>query len=74
MKELSTELNTCQDGKTTLPEDKDIKTNLVLIQEIRDVLFNFWKTGFSFLRISGVDGVISIELMVDWTNKFWNNV
>ena len=24
------------------------------------MLFNFWKTG--------VDGVISIELMIDWTN------
>ena len=33
-----------------------------------DALFNFWKTGFYFLRISGVDGVISIELNIDWTN------
>ena len=28
------------------------------------VLFNFWNTGF----VSGIDGVISIELNIDWTN------
>ena len=42
------------------------------IQPIRvscsDALLNFLKTGFYFLRISVVDGVISIEPNIDWTN------
>ena len=43
----------------------NIYTNLALRLisiEIKDALFNFWKTGFKFLRISVVDGVIAIEL------------
>ena len=42
---------------------KKFKTQPTSVSSL-DAFFNFWKTGFTY-RIYGVDGVISIELMID---------